>query len=101
MAKDSTSTLTQLAREADDQTMVSARAFAPHTKSVFLDAGLEPGMRVLDAWSGAGDVAFVARDIVGTYGQVTGFDQVGATAAYANERAAFRALTNVEFIEAE
>jgi ubiquinone/menaquinone biosynthesis C-methylase UbiE len=68
---------------------------------VFLDAGLEPGMRVLDAWSGAGDVAFVAREIVGPYGHVTGFDHLASTAAYANQRATARGYTNVEFIEAD
>ena len=58
-------------------------------------------MRVLDAFSGAGDVAFLVREIVGPEGHVTGFDQVPALVAYANERAAFRDLANVEFVEAE
>jgi ubiquinone/menaquinone biosynthesis C-methylase UbiE len=84
-----------------DQPTLSARALEPHTRSVFLDAGLEPGMRILDAWSGAGDVAFVAREIVGPYGHVTGFDHLASTAAYANQRAAARGYTNVEFIEAD
>lgn len=84
-----------------DQPTLSARAFEPHTRSVFLQAGLQPGMRVLDAWSGAGDVAFVARDIVGPYGSVIGFDQSPATVAYASERAASRGLPNVQFVEAD
>ena len=84
-----------------DQPTLSALAFEPHTKSVFLEAGLEPGMRVLDAWSGVGDVAFVAREIVGQFGQVVGFDQAPGTIAYANERAAARGFTNVQFVEAD
>jgi SAM-dependent methyltransferase len=58
-------------------------------------------MRVLDVFSGAGDVAFLARDIVGPQGHVTGFDQNAATVAYANERAASLGLTNVEFVEGD
>ena len=101
MTKDSIGPAPPLSLETADQPSLSARALEPHTRSVFLDAGLEPGMRVLDAWSGAGDVAFVAREIVGPYGHVTGFDHTAATAAYANARAASRGFANVEFIEAD
>jgi ubiquinone/menaquinone biosynthesis C-methylase UbiE len=101
MTKGSMIDLTAQPHRVVDQPNFSARAFEPHTKSIFLEAGLEPGMRVLDAWSGAGDVAFAARDIIGPYGHVAGFDQAGATVAYANERAESRGLTNVEFVEAE
>lgn len=93
----------QIARSRDelDQPSISAKAFEPLTGMLFLEAGLEPGMKVLDAFSGAGDVAFLAREIVGPDGHVTGFDQSGAAVAYANERAAFRGLANVEFVEAD
>lgn len=101
MTKSSMIDLTAQSNSAVDQPNFSARAFEPHTKSVFLEAGLEPGMKVLDAWSGPGDVAFAARDIVGPYGHVTGFDQSAATVEFANERANSRSYTNVEFIEAE
>ena len=88
-------------QEVADRPSLSALAFEPHTRSVFLEAGLEPGMRVLDAWSGAGDVAFVAREIVGPYGKVTGFDHSAATIAYASERARSCGFGNVEFVQAE
>ncbi|HVI06234.1 MAG TPA: class I SAM-dependent methyltransferase [Sphingomicrobium sp.] len=93
----------QIARSRDeaDQPSFSARAFEPLTGMLFLEAGLEPGMNVLDAFSGAGDVAFLAREIVGPDGHVTGFDQSSATVAYANERAAFRGIGNIKFLEAD
>ena len=50
-------------------------------------------MNVLDVWSGTGDVAFLAREIVGPYGKVTGFDQSPGTVAFANERAASRGVS--------
>jgi SAM-dependent methyltransferase len=58
-------------------------------------------MRVLDVCSSVGDVAFVAREIVGSDGSVTGFDSSAASVAYANDWAAFRGLTNVRFIEGQ
>jgi SAM-dependent methyltransferase len=57
-------------------------------------------MSVLDVCSGVGDVALLAREIVGAEGHVTGFDCTPAAVKYANERAAFRSLSNVEFVEA-
>jgi ubiquinone/menaquinone biosynthesis C-methylase UbiE len=94
---------TQFARSRDelDQPSFSARAFEPLTGMLFLEAGLEPGMRVLDAFSATGDVAFLASGIVGPGGHVTGFDQSPAPVAYANERATVRGLDNVDFIEAD
>src|SRR5689334_7681931 len=101
MTKGSMRDPTTLTHDTVDQTTLSALAFEPHTRSVFLEAGLEPGMRVLDCWSGVGEVAFVARHIVGPFGQVIGFDQTAGAVAYANERAAGRGFTNVQFVEAD
>jgi len=100
MIKGAMRTPTPVSGETVDHPILSALAFEPHTKSLFLQAGLEPGMRVLDTWSGAGNVAFVAREIVGPYGQVTGFDQSSAATAYASERALSLGYSNVDFIEA-
>ena len=41
---------------------------APGTRIVFAEAGIRPGMRVLDLGCGAGDVTFVAADLVGPDG---------------------------------
>lgn len=84
-----------------DQPSFSARVFEPVTRALFHQAGLQPGMRVLDFGSGAGDVAFLAREIVGPEGQVVGVDESPASVAYAKERAAFRGLANVDFIESK
>jgi SAM-dependent methyltransferase len=39
------------------------------------EAGLKPGMRVLDLGCGAGDVAMLAADLVGPKGRVVGIDR--------------------------
>ena len=88
-------------REELDQPALLARAFEPLTRLLFSQAGLEAGMRVLDVFSGVGDVAFLAREMVGPEGSVAGFDPTPAAVTFANERAAFRGLSNVEFVEAD
>ncbi len=87
--------------DALDQPGMSARALEPFTRQLFVEAGLKPGMRVLDVFSGAGDVALLAREIVGRDGLVIGFDPSVQSVAYATERAAFRGLGNVDFLEAQ
>ena len=86
-------------REEVDRPDLLARAFEPLTRALFVEAGLKPGMRALDVCSSVGDVAFLAREIVGADGHVTGFDSSAPSIAYANERASFRGVTNVHFVE--
>ena len=54
-------------------------------------------MRVLDFGSGAGDVAFLAAELVGPEGAVTGIDRVPAAVAAATAGARARGLQNVSF----
>jgi SAM-dependent methyltransferase len=68
------------------------------TRQLFAEAGIAPGMRVLDIGSGAGDVAFLAAEFVGPTGQVVGVDQNPAVLAVARERARTAGLTHVEFV---
>lgn len=83
------------------QPSISARLLEPFTRQLFLEAGIEPGMRVLDVWSGAGDVAILARELVGPEGYVVGFDSSAQMVAFANEHAARLDLGNVEFVESQ
>nr|WP_280137116.1 methyltransferase domain-containing protein [Methylobacterium sp. ARG-1] len=63
-----------------------------------LAAGLEPGMRVLDVGSGAGDVSMLAVDLVGPEGSVVGLDESSIAVETATARAAAAGLNNVAFI---
>ncbi len=58
-------------------------------------------MRVLDVGSGAGDVAFLAAELVGAPGEVVGVDRVPAALEAARARAEARSLRNVEFREGD
>ena len=74
-----------------------AHFIEPITRQFLLTAGVAPGMRVLDVGSGAGDVAFLARDLVGATGEVVGIDRAPAAVAAADDRANALGLRNVSF----
>ena len=58
-----------------DRLAMQARLMEPFTRRVFEQAGLGAGMSVLDVGSGAGDVAFLVRQMVGPEGKVVGTDR--------------------------
>jgi SAM-dependent methyltransferase len=76
-------------------------AVAPATRMIFAEAGIRPGMRVLDLGCGAGDVAFVAADLVGPGGYVVGVDRSPEALARARLRARERGLAQVQFLEGD
>lgn len=63
----------------------TARA-ADLTRRLLLDAGLTPGMRVLDIGTGLGDVALLALEIVGPSGSVLGIDRAAPPLQVAAQR---------------
>jgi SAM-dependent methyltransferase len=84
-----------------DRLKAQARLIDPITRRFFREAGVAPGMRVLDVGSGAGDVAFLAADVVGDTGEVVGVDRVPSALAVARARATARSLRNVVFREGD
>jgi protein-L-isoaspartate O-methyltransferase len=78
-----------------------ARLIEPITRGFLRDAGIGPGMRVLDVGTGVGDVAFLAAEFVGAGGQVVGVDRSLAAVATARARAAALSLRNVSFTEGD
>jgi SAM-dependent methyltransferase len=78
-----------------------AQLIDPITRQFLVQAGLAHGMRVLDIGTGAGDVAFLAADLVGPTGQVVGVDRSDAALATARTRAEAMSLTNVTFHQSE
>ncbi len=78
-----------------------AQLINPITRQFLIEAGVAPGMRVLDVGSGAGDVAFIAAKLVGATGQVVGVDRSPTALTIARARAERQSLTNVTFGESE
>jgi len=73
-----------------------SRFFGELTRKVFAEAGLSPGMRVLDVGCGPGDVSFLAASLVGPDGEVVGIDRSSAAVDAARGRAA--GLSNIRFL---
>jgi ubiquinone/menaquinone biosynthesis C-methylase UbiE len=78
-----------------------AQLINPITLQFLTEAGIGNGMRVLDVSSGAGDVAFLAANLVGGAGQIVGVDRSASALARARTRAEEQSLVNVTFRESE
>lgn len=84
-----------------DRLSVQARTYEPFTRQLFREAGLLPGMRVLDVGCGSGDVALLAGEVVGPSGTVMGIDRAAAAIARARARAESQRMSNVQFAEGD
>jgi len=80
---------------------LQAKLVDPITRQFLIEAGIAPGMRVLDIGSGAGDVAFLVARLVGPTGAVVGVDRSPTALARARSRANEQSLSNVTFLESE
>src|SRR5215831_7157277 len=70
-----------------DRLSFQGTVFAPFTRQLFTEAGIKPGMRVLDVGSGGGDVSFLAAELVGKSGHVLGVDRSETAVERARSRA--------------
>jgi SAM-dependent methyltransferase len=80
---------------------VQASIYGAFTRRALLDAGLVPGMRILDIGCGAGDVSLLAAELVGPSGAVEGVDRAPEAIATAGRRAARLGLAHVTFTRAD
>ena len=89
-----------MGRSADETLRLQERArfFEPLTRHLFQDAGIGPGMRVLDIGSGPGDVSFLAAELVGPTGSVVGVDANPEMIRTAIRRAEASGLVQVSFM---
>ena len=92
-----------LGRTSDETTRLieQARIYGESTRFLCERAGISEGMRVLEIGSGAGDVALMLAEFVGTSGQVVGVDINPNILETARQRAAAAKIRNIEFIAAD
>lgn len=83
------------------QLQLQASALFPATRHFLQQAGLCQGMRVLEAGSGAGDVALLAADLVGPTGQVVGIEKNPRILETARRRAQVAGALHVSFQEGD
>jgi ubiquinone/menaquinone biosynthesis C-methylase UbiE len=75
--------------------------YAPLTAQALRFAGIAPGMRVLDAGCGAGDVSLLISRLVGPAGEVIAVDNAPQAIATASDRLDALGVDNVHFIEGD
>jgi SAM-dependent methyltransferase len=64
-----------------------------------VEAGIAPGMTILDVGCGVGDVAFLAAELVGPSGAVVGIDRAPQAITIARSREQERPISTVSFRE--
>ncbi|HUI41163.1 MAG TPA: class I SAM-dependent methyltransferase [Terriglobia bacterium] len=74
-----------------------ARLYETFTRQALQEAGLEPGMRVLDVGTGTGAVAALAAEMVGPEGTVLAVDRMPEVLEVARQRR----QPNVSFVEGD
>jgi SAM-dependent methyltransferase len=84
-----------------ERLIAQAQRYEPFTAQFFREAGIAPGMRVLDVGCGAGDVSFLAARMVGPTGQVIGVDRAPVAVETARRRALALAVSNTHFVEGD
>lgn len=77
---------------------LQGKFYAEFSRWMFLEAGIKEGMNVLDVGTGAGDVAMLLANLVGTKGRVLGIDTSAEAIAAARDRVPDK---NVEFLQAD
>ncbi len=98
VAEDPEYALSSSSEEEHTRLLRQAEWYAPYTRRLFSRAGIASGMRVLDVGCGAGDVSFLAAEIVSPQGSVVGVERDQPALETARKRAVERAATNVEFV---
>jgi SAM-dependent methyltransferase len=84
-----------------ERLVAQATLFDRTTERYLREAGLAPGMRVLDLGTGMGDVALTAASIVGGEGRVVGVERDADTVAAARARIDGLGIANVEIVEGD
>jgi SAM-dependent methyltransferase len=84
-----------------DRLAFQAKILEPFTRTFFEQAGVGTGMSVLDVGSGAGDVVFLVRQLVGAEGRVTGTDRAPEALERARKRADALGYSNVTFVQGD
>jgi ubiquinone/menaquinone biosynthesis C-methylase UbiE len=78
-----------------------ADVFRLATTQLLRNAGLAPGMRVLDAGCGVGDVSLIAAELVTPGGAVVAVDRDPAVLERARARCAELGAANISFVQAD
>jgi ubiquinone/menaquinone biosynthesis C-methylase UbiE len=80
-----------------DRLVFQSKFYERQTRLHLVEAGISPGMRVLDFGCGVGDVSALVASLVGEAGKVVGIDRSEEAVQTARARAAAMGLHHIEF----
>jgi 2-polyprenyl-3-methyl-5-hydroxy-6-metoxy-1,4-benzoquinol methylase len=86
----------ELQRLTDQGKLVAAT-----TRALLVEAGLQPGMRVLDVECGVGDVSLLLAELVGSSGEVVGLDTNARALELAQARAVTIGASQTRFVQSD
>ncbi len=84
--------------EESQRLLRQSRLYNPCTRRFLEQVGITAGMKVLDVGSGAGEVTFLAGELVGPRGMVVGVEHDLTLLEIARTRACAAGLTQVSFV---
>jgi ubiquinone/menaquinone biosynthesis C-methylase UbiE len=88
--------LAQGAADVDRLALIN-QLYGPTSESLLLEAGLKPGMHVVEVGCGSGNMTCWLAERVGTSGRVTGVDASPDSLEQAKRQASRRGLLNIDF----
>lgn len=81
-----------------DRLALLNQLYGPPSEALLLEAGLQPGMRVVEIGCGSGNMTCWLAERVGPTGRVTGVDASAESLEQARKQAQARGLENVHFV---
>lgn len=87
--------------EEERRLIAQSRLLESFSRLTLSEAGLGPGMHVVDLGTGAGDTALLAASLVGPTGSVLGLERNPTSVELARRRIAAAGLHNVTVLEAD
>lgn len=84
-----------------ERLIAQGRWISGYTEQVFREAGIRPGMRVLDIGCGVGDVSLLVANLLDGSGKVVGIDRDAGALSVARERADAAGLRTVSFVQGD
>ncbi|MGC1943894.1 MAG: methyltransferase domain-containing protein [Candidatus Acidiferrales bacterium] len=84
-----------------ERLIAQAQWISGYTENAFKEAGIRPGMRILDVGCGVGDVSLLLAKLLGDSGKIVGIDQDAGALSMARKRAGAAGFRTMSFVQGD